>query len=82
MINMILKCITNEFPGRVTYGKEYRVIRKSGNYYHIIDDNNKLASVSPDSFTRKYFICLVKENTEVFSFCDEFGNYTKNIKKV
>ena len=28
------------------------------------------------------FICSDKENTEVFSFCDEFGNYfNKNIKK-
>ena len=60
MINMILKCITNEFPGRVTYGKEYKVFKESKNYYYIIDDNNKLATVSPDSFTKKYFIDLVE----------------------
>jgi len=30
-----------------------------------------------------FFILNTKENTEVFSFCDEFGNYfSKNIKKV
>ena len=29
------------------------------------------------------FILKPKENTEVFSFCDEFGNYfNKNMKKV
>jgi hypothetical protein len=30
-----------------------------------------------------FFILKTKENTEVFSFCDEFGNYfTKFSKKV
>ena len=55
---MILKCITHAFPERITYGKEYKVIevnreRNRINYY-IVDDNNKVATVTPNSFN-KYF---------------------------
>jgi len=30
---------------------------------------------------KKTFILKTKENTEVFSFCDEFGNYSLNSLK-
>ena len=53
---MILKCITNDFPGRVTYGKEYKVIEEKKGSYYIVDDNNKLATVT----NNKYFIDLVE----------------------
>jgi hypothetical protein len=53
---MILKCITNDFPGRVTYGKEYKVIEEKNGSYYIVDDNNKLATVT----NNKYFIDLVE----------------------
>ena len=55
---MILKCITHEFPGRVTYGKEYKVIEKKKDNYYIVDDTNKVATVAPVSFN-KYFIDLL-----------------------
>jgi hypothetical protein len=53
---MILKCITNDFPGRVTYGKEYKVIEEKKGSYYIVDDNNKVATVT----NNKYFIDLVE----------------------
>ena len=56
MYNMILKCITNDFPGRVTYGKEYKVIEEKKGSYYIVDDNNKVATVT----NNKYFIDLVE----------------------
>jgi hypothetical protein len=56
MYNMILKCITNDFPGRVTYGKEYKVIEEKRGSYYIVDDNNKVATVT----NNKYFIDLVE----------------------
>jgi len=56
MYNMILKCITHDFPGRVTYGKEYKVIEEKKGSYYIVDDNNKLATVT----NNKYFIDLVE----------------------
>lgn len=65
MYNMILKCITNVFPDRVTYGKEYKVIEQKKDHllnqvcYYIVDDNNKVATVAPNSFN-KYFIDLVE----------------------
>jgi hypothetical protein len=55
---MILKCITNDFPGRVTYGKEYKVIEQQKDCYYIVDDNNKVATVAPISFN-KYFVDLM-----------------------
>lgn len=56
MYNMVLKCITNDFPGRVTYGKEYKVIEEKKGSYYIVDDNNKVATVT----NNKYFIDLVE----------------------
>lgn len=56
MSNMILKCITNAFPDRVTYGKEYKVIEEKKGSYYIVDDNNKVATVT----NNKYFIDLVE----------------------
>lgn len=56
MYNMILKCITNDFPDRVTYGKEYKVIEEKKGSYYIVDDNNKVATVT----NNKYFIDLVE----------------------
>jgi len=56
MYNMILKCITHDFPGRVTYGKEYKVIEEKKCSYYIVDDNNKVATVT----NNKYFIDLVE----------------------
>ena len=56
---MILKCITNDFPGRVTYGKEYKVIEQKKDCYYIVDDNNKVATVAPNSFN-KYFVDLIE----------------------
>lgn len=53
---MILKCITNDFPGRVTYGKEYKVIEEKNGSYYIVDDNNKVATVT----NNKYFIDLLE----------------------
>ena len=53
---MILKCITNDFPDRVTYGKEYKVIEEKKGSYYIVDDNNKVATVT----NNKYFIDLVE----------------------
>ncbi len=53
---MVLKCITNDFPGRVTYGKEYKVIEEKKGSYYIVDDNNKVATVT----NNKYFIDLVE----------------------
>jgi mevalonate kinase len=53
---MILKCITHDFPGRVTYGKEYKVIEEKKCSYYIVDDNNKVATVT----NNKYFIDLVE----------------------
>ena len=53
---MILKCITHEFPGRVTYGKEYKVIEKKKDNYYIVGDDNKVATVT----NNKYFIDLVE----------------------
>lgn len=53
---MILKCITNGFPDRVTYGKEYKVIEEKKGSYYIVDDNNKVATVT----NNKYFIDLVE----------------------
>ena len=53
---MILKCITHDFPGRVTYGKEYKVIEEKKGSYYIVDDNNKVATVT----NNKYFIDLVE----------------------
>jgi hypothetical protein len=53
---MILKCITNDFPDRVTYGKEYKVIEEKKGSYYIVDDNNKVAIVT----NNKYFIDLVE----------------------
>lgn len=56
---MILKCITNDFPDRVTYGKDYKVIEKKKDNYYIVDDTNKVATVAPASFN-KYFVDLVE----------------------
>lgn len=56
---MVLKCITHDFPDRVTYGKEYKVIEKKRDNYFIVDDNGKIATVAPNSFN-KYFIDLVE----------------------
>jgi hypothetical protein len=53
---MILKCITHDFPGRVTYGREYKVIEEKKGSYYIVDDNNKVATVT----NNKYFIDLVE----------------------
>lgn len=53
---MILKCITHDFPGRVTYGKEYKVIEKKKDNYYIVGDDNKVATVT----NNKYFIDLVE----------------------
>jgi hypothetical protein len=53
---MILKCITHDFPGRVTYGKEYKVIEEKKGSYYIVDDNNKVATVT----NNRYFIDLVE----------------------
>jgi hypothetical protein len=53
---MVLKCITNDFPGRVTYGKEYKVIEEKKGSYYIVDDNNKVATVT----NNKYIIDLVE----------------------
>jgi hypothetical protein len=59
MYNMILKCITHDFPGRVTYGKEYKVIEVNKDNYYIVGDDNKVATVAPNSFN-KYFVDLVE----------------------
>ena len=56
---MILKCITHDFPDRVTYGKQYKVIETNKDNYYIVDNNNKIATVAPNSFN-KYFINLVE----------------------
>lgn len=56
---MILKCITNGFPDRVTYGKEYKVIEEKKGSYYIVDDNNKVATVTPNSLN-KSFVDLVE----------------------
>ena len=56
MYNMILKCITHDFPGRVTYGKEYKVIEVNKDNYYIVGDDNKVATVT----NNKYFIDLVE----------------------
>lgn len=56
---MILKCITHDFPDRVTYGKQYKVVETNRDNYYIVDDNNKIATVTPNSFN-KYFINLVE----------------------
>lgn len=53
---MILKCITNDFPDRVTYGKEYKVIEEKNGSYYIVDDNNRVATVT----NNKYFIDLIE----------------------
>jgi hypothetical protein len=53
---MILKCITHDFPGRVTYGKEYKVIEVNKDNYYIVGDDNKVATVT----NNKYFIDLVE----------------------
>lgn len=52
---MILKCITNAFPDRVTYGKDYKVIEEKKDSYYIVDDNNKVATVT----NNKYFIDII-----------------------
>jgi hypothetical protein len=51
---MILKCITHDFPGRVTYGKEYKVIEEKKGSYYIVDDNKKLATVTFSSSNNKF----------------------------
>jgi len=46
---MILKCITKDFPDRVTYGKNYEVVERFRDSYYIVDDNSKLATVTPNN---------------------------------
>jgi len=57
---MILKCITNDFPGRVTYGKEYKVVAEKKDCYYIVDDNNKVATVASKPPLNKYFVDLIE----------------------
>ena len=43
---MVLKCVTNKFPDRVTYGKNYEVVEQLRGSYYIVDDNKKLVTVT------------------------------------
>ena len=51
---MVLKCITKDFPDRVTYGKNYEVIEQWRDSYYIVDDNKKLATVTFSSSNNKF----------------------------
>jgi predicted S18 family serine protease len=51
---MVVKCITKDFPDRVTYGKNYEVVEQWKNSYYIVDDNKKLATVTFSSSNNKF----------------------------
>ena len=51
---MVVKCITKDFPDRVTYGKNYEVIEQWKDSYYIVDDNKKLATVSFGKSNNKF----------------------------
>ena len=51
---MVVKCITKEFPDRVTYGKNYEVVEQWKDSYYIVDDNKKLATVTFSSSNNKF----------------------------
>jgi hypothetical protein len=51
---MVLKCITKDFPDRVTYGKNYEVVEQWKGSYYIVDDNKKLATVTFSSSNNKF----------------------------
>jgi hypothetical protein len=51
---MVLKCITKDFPDRVTYGKNYEVVEQWKDSYYIVDDNKKLATVTFSSSNNKF----------------------------
>jgi hypothetical protein len=51
---MVLKCITKDFPDRVTYGKNYQVVEQWKDSYYIVDDNKKLATVTFSSSNNKF----------------------------
>lgn len=51
---MVVKCITKDFPDRVTYGKNYEVIEQWKDSYYIVDDNKKLATVSFGTSNNKF----------------------------
>jgi len=51
---MVVKCITKDFPDRVTYGKNYEVVEQWKDSYYIVDDNKKLATVTFSSSNNKF----------------------------
>ncbi len=51
---MVLKCITKDFPDRVTYGKNYEVVEQWKDSYYIVDDNKKLSTVTFSSSNNKF----------------------------
>lgn len=51
---MVVKCITKDFPDRVTYGKNYEVVEQWKDSYYIVDDNKKLAAVSFGKSNNKF----------------------------
>jgi hypothetical protein len=51
---MVVKCITKDFPDRVTYGKNYQVVEQWKDSYYIVDDNKKLATVTFSSSNNKF----------------------------